>query len=229
MTSVEAAINELISFPIFNQVPKSLVLELCEGGKIITSSHREQLYRCGDFASTFGIVLSGAYKLSKPTPMGDDVIVHFSTPGDVIAAFIMAQPNPIYPVTATAMGPSRFLRLSRDIFLSQWKKNPDLILRIQSLLSTRMNLLQDHKVMARSPLPQRVASLLLSLIDKNSDTKDLTLPLRLTRREIAENLGSSVEAVIRIMSDWSKQGIIQTNDQVIEVLRPDKIVDLMNS
>ena len=229
MTSVEASLNELISFPIFAQTPKALILDLCSGARILVSNHRDLLYRFGDEATSFGVVLSGAYKLSKPSPLGEDVIVHFSTPGDVIAAFIMAQPKPVYPVSATAMGPSRFLRLPRETFVSHWKKNPDLILRIQSLLSTRMNMLQEQKVMARSPLPQRVAGLLISLIDKTPGTDELTLPLRLTRREIAENLGSSVEAVIRIMSDWSKQGLIQTNDQVIQVLRPDKIIDLMHS
>ncbi len=185
MTSIEAALNELRALPLLQNVPRAEALELCERGEIVTSNHRELLFRCGDTATSFGIVLSGAYKLSRPSPGGEDVIVHFSTPGDVIAAFIMAQPNPIYPVSSIAMGPSRFLKIPRDIYLSRWKKNTDLIFRIQSLLSTRMNLLQDQKAMSRTPLPQRVARMLLSLIDKNSDANDLSLPLPLTRREIA--------------------------------------------
>lgn len=227
MTALEAALSELSAFPIFLDLSKELIFELCSGGQIVTSSHRERLFNFGNEASFFGVILSGAYKLSRPMADGTDVIVHFSTPGDVLAAFIMAQPKPVFPVSAVAMGPSRFLKIPKASYLSKWKKSPELIFRVQNLLSSRMSLLQDHKVMAKAPLAQKVAALLISLVEKNPSEEGLVLPLPLTRKEIADNLGASVEAVIRIMSDWSKQGIIHTNEQNIRILRPDYILAIL--
>ncbi len=228
-SKVEPAIGELIDFPIFNGFSRSQVLDLCTGGELIFSPHREQAFRFGEVAEYFGIVFSGAYKLSKPSPLGENVIVHFSTPGDVIAAFIMAQPRPIFPVSATAMGPSRFLKLPRSVYIEKWKGNLELILRVQNLLSTRMTLIQDQMVMAKAPLNQKVASLLLILLERSPVENGMELPLPLTRKEIADTLGASVESVIRIMSEWSKMGIIQTNDQYIRVTRPDKVIDFLKN
>jgi CRP-like cAMP-binding protein len=90
-----------------------------------------------------------------------------------------------------------------------------------------MGVLQDQKVLARAPLAQKIAALLTNLLEKNEDENALTLPLPLTRREIADTLGSSVESVIRVMSDWSKQGFIQTTDQNIKVLHPEKIIEIL--
>ncbi|MCB0369238.1 MAG: winged helix-turn-helix domain-containing protein, partial [Bdellovibrionales bacterium] len=98
----------------------------------------------------------------------------------------------------------------------------------QNLLSSRMNMLQDQKVMMKSPLSQKIALLLLNFLDKETDHGNASIKLHMTRKEIADNLGASVESVIRIMSDWSKKGIIQTTDQQIQVLQVEKIIDHLN-
>lgn len=49
------------------------------------------------------------------------------------------------------------------------------------------------------------------------------------KREIADAVGSSVESIIRIMSEWSKNGFVATNEQQITILRTDKIINLMTS
>ncbi len=225
MNALQAAISEISGFAVFDGLAKEKIAALCANSTIATCDHRDILFSAGRPALHFGIVLSGAFKLSKPSLNGEDVIVHFSTPGDVVGAFIMAQKAPIFPISATAMGPSRFLKIPKENYLESWVKIPELVFRIQNLLSTRMNILQDQKVMSKAPLSQKVAALLLSLLERNQGPDEMVLPLPLTRKEIAENLGASVESVIRVMSEWSKQGIIETNDQLIRVIKPDRIIE----
>ena len=81
--------------------------------------------------------------------------------------------------------------------------------------------------MLKAPLQQKVASLLITLLERNPTGNGLDLPLPLTRKEIADTLGATVESVIRIMSEWSKLGIIQTTDQYIRVVKPEKIIELL--
>jgi len=229
-SSLKAALGEVSNFPIFANLKMSEIEALCAMGEITVTPHRQALFSFGHNANFFGIVLSGAYKLAKPTPNGTETIIYFSTPGDVVAAFIMPQPEPKYPVSAIAMGTSRFLKLPKSTYLNAWMKNPDIILRIQNLLSTRVAQLHNYKVLTKSTLSTKVASLILDILQKtNSQDDDLVLPLPLTRKEIADSLGASVEAVIRVMSDWSKSGIIETKDHQIKVLKLDKIIELINS
>lgn len=225
--ALQAALNELLNFKVFEGCSISDLSELCGSGEIVVSQHKELLYQMGQPAESFGIVLSGAYKLSRLTPSGDDAIVYFSTPGDVIAAFIMSQSTPVYPVSSFAMGPSRFLKIPKEVFLKKWKMHPDLLFKIQSLLSNRIGSLQIQKTLLKAPLSSKIAFLLMDILNKY-DSNDTVLPLPLTRKEIADSLGASVESVIRIMSDWSKRGIIETHDHQIKVLKLDKIIEEMS-
>lgn len=227
-SGLKPALMEAKGFPVFSGIAPEVLEMLCSNGQVVISSHRETLFQFGEIAHYFGFVLSGAYKLSRPTPQGEDAIVHFVTPGDFIGALIMAQPDPRYPVTSTAMGPSRFIKIPRETFITHWRSQPELILRVQSALSARMGQLHSQRALQKAPLSAKVASLLMDLVDRQRDQKELVLPLPLTRKEIADSLGASVESVIRVMSDWSKRGIIQTSEQHIRILKPEQVISEMN-
>lgn len=224
MTAIEGIVTELQGFSFFSDFSREAIRLLCESGHIVINKHHEHVFRFGEEASAFGIVLSGAYKLSRPTSGGEDVIVYFSTPGDVVAAFIMARPNPIYPVSVVAMGPSRMIKIPRSVYINHWVKNHELVTRMQLSLSGRMGLFQDQKALMRAPLSCKIAALLIGLLDKQSDQTNGVLPLPLTRKEIADSLGSSVEAVIRVMSDWSKKGVLETTERHIQILKPEILI-----
>lgn len=139
----------------------------------------------------------------------------------------MAQPQPKYPVNAIAMGPSRFLKIPRQNYQLEWKNDSQLIQKIQNLLSHRMSFFQDQKVMTKAPLDQKIAALLINLFEKNTNSQEFELPLPITRKELADSLGVASESVIRVMSEWSKQGLIQTNDNYITLLKPEKIIEIL--
>lgn len=218
------ALSEIKGFALFKGFTDGLILDLCTNAEIRVHQHKDQVFTFGDPASYFGIVLSGAYKLSRIAISGEESVIHFSSPGDVVAALVMPQPKPIYPVNVKAMGPSRILLIHRDTYIQNWLKNPDLIIRIQGLLSTRMARFQNQKVMQRAPLQSKVAAMLLQLASKDTIESELEVPLPLTRKEIADTLGVTVESVIRVMSEWVKKGYITTTDQQIKILKPDLLI-----
>ncbi|MCB9072333.1 MAG: Crp/Fnr family transcriptional regulator [Bdellovibrionaceae bacterium] len=221
---------ELQSFSLFEGFTDQQIELLCKDVTVKVTRHKESLFQFKEQAEHFYIILSGAYKLTRPTPNGEDSILHFAHTGDVIAAFIMAQPQPIYPITAISMGPSRALKIHRSNYIENWKNNGDLIFKIQNLLSTRMTSMQNQRALSKSPLQAKIASLLIDLIDKQPTTVDkITIPIPLTRKEIADSVGASVESIIRIMSEWSKKGLITTEDQNITIIKTDKIIELMNA
>lgn len=201
-----------------------LIAGLCEGAEVHVTKHKEAVFQFGSMALYFGIVLTGAYKLSRISPGGEESVFYFVTPGDVVAALVMSQKNPVYPVTVRAMGPSRMLLVPQTSYLRQWIKNPELLIQIQSLLSIRMNSFQNQKVMQRAPLSAKVASLLLQLVAQDTSQTELEVPLPLTRKEIADSLGATVESVIRVMSEWAKLGYIATSEQHIKILKPEMII-----
>lgn len=217
---LKAILGELNKFSLFESLSDQETSALCDNGIVRFCKHREEIFSFGKPADYFGIVLSGAYKLSRLNPMGEESVIHFCAPGEVIAALVMAQKNSTYPVTVKAMGPSRILILKKENYTQNWLVRPELILKIQSQLSTRMSLLQNQKLMQRAPVSAKVAAFLLQyLMNHEHDSNDdqLIIPVPLTRKEIGDALGLSVETVIRTMSDWGKKDIISSTDQMIKV------------
>lgn len=229
MGAFDGVITELQGFSLFSGFEREAIKQLCDSSRVIINRHHETVFNFGDEATAFGVVLSGAYKLSRPTAGGEDVIVYFSTPGDVVAAFIMTRPNPVYPVSVVAMGPSRLLKIPRAVYNSTWVRNPTLVTRMQMSLSGRIGLFQDQKALLRAPLSSKIAALLIGLLDKQPDQSDGYIPLPLTRKEIADSLGSSVESVIRVMSEWSKRGVFETTEKHIQILKPEILIQEFSS
>ena len=66
---------------------------------------------------------------------------------------------------------------------------------------------------------KRIAIFLLDLLERIQNTYGSTsrITIPLTRQDIADRVGSTVETVIRILSTWSKQKLIDTQDKYIEI------------
>lgn len=222
-------ITELRGFALFNGFEDPEIEELCNDSQVVVTNHKKELFKAGEKALNFFFVLNGAYKLTKPAMNGEDTIINFSSPGDVIAALIMPLPDPAFPISGISMGPSRALKIPRYNYLNIWNRHPDLVSRIQGLLSTRMASLQQQKALTKSPLQAKVASLLIELADRQPSSEQPTIPIPLTRKEIADSVGASVESIIRIMSDWAKKGYVSTNEKQITILQTAKVIELMGS
>ncbi|NJL25060.1 MAG: Crp/Fnr family transcriptional regulator [Calothrix sp. SM1_5_4] len=200
---------------------------LVQGAEEKVLKHRQCLFAAGTPASAFGVVVKGALKLVRPSSEGDNTIVHFATPGDIIAALLMSTPGAEYPVSSIAMGHSIVLKIPRSTYAASWFTNASIQKCFGGNLFTRMSQLQAQKAMVKAPLSRKIATQLVTLIERYSGENENILPIPLTRMEIAESLGASVESVIRVMSDWSRKGYISTTDQVIEILEMDKIIEIV--
>ncbi|MFZ3230681.1 MAG: Crp/Fnr family transcriptional regulator [Pseudobdellovibrio sp.] len=228
MNSFEKKLAEIKLVPLFEGFSDDLLKSLLNGSSFKNFKHRELLYQAGLPIDTFSIVTQGAFKLVKPTFRGDDVIVYFATPGDAIGAVLMNKAHVVnYPVTAQAMGPSQALCVPRNTYLQSWSDNIEIQKRINSMLFARMSLLQEDKASNKLPLTQKISNVLMGLIDRNQSEDVQKIPIPLTRQEIADSLGVTVESVIRVMSQWDQQGIIRTHEQRIEIIKLDQIIGFL--
>jgi hypothetical protein len=47
-----------------------------------------------------------------------------------------------------------------------------------------------------------------------------------TRQELADSVGATVESVIRLLSEWTSEGVLRPDSRQIEVLRLDRLVEI---
>lgn len=216
-------LNEL---PTFKGLEAGAIQELIQGGVAVSSKHREVLFRAGDPATHFGLVLLGAYKLFRTDVSGHESIMHFASPGDTIGGLVMLRPDGVYPVSCTSIGTSMVLKIPRETWVRAWAPNALLQQRINRMLYQRMSQIQDEKAQQRLPLAVRVAALLVTLLERYSSGSDRVLPIPVTRQEIADSVGSTVESVIRLMSEWNSEGILRTESRQTEIVRLDRLIEI---
>lgn len=92
---------------------------------------------------------------------------------------------------------------------------------------------QDHQIitlLSKSSAEERIAALLLSISSRNSRRQLSASAFRLpmSRTDIGNYLGLTIETVSRIFSRLQKQGVIAVDKKEIHILDLDKLRDIAN-
>ena len=94
---------------LFSELTESQMDRVRRHSHITDMVEGEALFFQGDNATNFYLVLSGRIKLFRISPDGKEKVVEIIEVGATFAEALMFMDQPHYPVSATAIGPSRVL------------------------------------------------------------------------------------------------------------------------
>jgi CRP/FNR family transcriptional regulator len=180
----------------------------------------------GDPSSWLGVILEGRVKMIKHSGAGKDVVLDVISPGEMLGEAAAFNGNP-YPATAQAMEPTVVASIYRDDFLRLLKQYPILAMGLIEELGRRLREAQETiKSLAVERVERRIARILLKLAAAtgSSSEEGIVIELPLTRQDIAEMAGTTVETAIRTMSKFRKKGLVQTKRGQVIILEPHQLV-----
>ncbi len=186
----------------------------------------DYLFFEGDPSSWVGIILKGRVKLIKHSEGGKDVVLDVILPGGMLGE-IAALNGGTYSATAQAMEPTIVARISRQDYRHLLQQYPVLALKVIEELGHRLREAQDMvKSMAVERVERRIARILLKLAAATGSPSDngIVIDLPLTRQDIAEMAGTTVETAIRIMSRFRRKGLVKTKQGRVVILQPHELV-----
>ena len=166
----------------------------------------------GDPSDLFYTVVSGRVKITKKTPAGKDIILEIFGPGDPFGAVAAYKETP-FPASAIALEDTRCLLIQRGPFFALLEEQPTLVRGLLLGLTHRLvELTQRLAELTGGHVEDRFARLFLKLgRDLGQPCADGTfVPVHLSRQELADMTGTTIETCIRIMSRWGKDGIVRT-------------------
>jgi CRP/FNR family transcriptional regulator len=172
-----------------------------------------------DEAEYVYIVLAGKVKIVKQGVGGKEMILEIFGPGEVFGGAVLLLSR--HPATAVCMEPGALLCLPRPDYLALLRRFPPLAFQVIELLRQRLREAhQAIRALAVERVETRVARLLFKLADKTGvpSPGGIRLALHLTRQDIADMVGCTLETAIRILSRWQKEGLIRTEEGVITIL-----------
>ena len=197
----------LRSLSICGALEETELRELAGLSQRIRLSSRAPLFSEGDQSDAVYNVSEGTVRLSKLLPDGRRQIVGFALPGD----FIGIAPGGCYGFSADAIEPVIVCRLLKEPFARFVAGKPRMLQRMNDFARQELVLAQDHMVsLGRRSAEEKVAAFLIGWRDRlqriGRATKTVYLPM--SRQDIADYLGLTVETVSRTLTKLGRDGVI---------------------
>jgi CRP/FNR family transcriptional regulator len=170
------------------------------------------LFREGDASDLLYTVVDGRVKVFKTTPRGTDVILEIFGPGDPVGAVAVYESRP-YPASAVALEPTTCLVIPRQAFFTLLETHPTMVRGLLTGLTHRLVELTNRLAeLSGGRVEARLARFFLKLAtDMGQPRSEGTfIPLVLSRQELADMIGTTIETAIRIMSRWGKDNLVRT-------------------
>jgi len=180
----------------------------------------DHVFHEGDPSEFFYVVVTGRVKVYKFAPSGNHVILELFGPGGPLGAVAAYESRP-YPASASALEPSSCLLIPRQAFFTLLEQHPSLVRGLLGSLSLRLVELTTRLAeLTGGRIEARFARLFLKLADQmgRQERGGLFVPLPLSRQELADLTGTTIETCIRIMSRWGKDGVLRTEKDGFVVL-----------
>lgn len=178
----------------------------------------DRIYYAGDVFKSVYALRSGAVKTVKNTEDGQEQITGFYLPGEIIGMDGLA--GNIHLNTATTLETSAICEIPFSRLEELSTKIPTLQRRFFQLMSKEI--IQDQQLitlLSKNSADERIAALLLSISSRNHNrglsSKDFYLPM--SRSDIGNYLGLTIETVSRVFSRFHKKGVISLDKKHVVI------------
>jgi CRP/FNR family transcriptional regulator len=163
-------------------------------------------------SDAFYAITAGRVKIFKMMPNGKDLILEVFGPGDPLGAVAVYMDRP-FPASASALEDTTCVVIPRLAFFRLLEQNPSLVRGLLLGFTTRLVELTNRLAeLTGGRIEPRFARLFLKLADQmgHIEPRGTFIPLALSRQELADMTGTTIETCIRIMSRWGKQDLVRT-------------------
>ncbi len=161
----------------------------------------ETIYAEGDPADSVWIIREGRIQIFKYSTSGRPLAIESLSPKELFGTLCrMGSNNRTYPCTAVTATACSVIQILDRTFLEFYNRNPAMVMGVCSLCSQRLNNIQGLSCSTQEPVEKRIAMILMQLHKQHGST------IPLTKREIGELSGTTVETTIRTISSFTKKG-----------------------
>lgn len=185
----------------------------------------------GSATDYFGLVGSGFVKMVKSSAAGNEMTLELMGPGQIFGLLgVIAGMG--CPLTAYGLTHTTYLRIPKAEFMEVFDQN--VAVKDELLRKTALRMHQKLDFMTKlssGSAEERLAAALLVLADSYGEKigQGIQLNVPLTRQALAEIAGLTTETTIRVLSRWSQDDIVATDQHIITINRPDSLTSRLEA
>ena len=228
LTGMPAAEDLLRTTPIFSRLSPDDRRKIAAVAAVREFARGDTIFEQETPSDAFYAITSGRVKIFKMMPNGKDVILEVFGPGDPLGAVAAYVGRP-FPASASAIEDTTCVVIPRDDFFRLLEQHPSLVRGLLLGFTTRIVELTNRLAeLTGGRIEPRFARLFTKLAAEmgRAERGGTFIPLPLSRQELADMTGTTIETCIRIMSRWGKENIVRTERDGFVVLSPPELADL---
>jgi len=229
MCSVDLRLKILGQLPFFQELPATALAEINHIFRENGFESGETICLAGDRAEQLFVVADGRVKLLRHSLAGKDILLDLLSLGEFFGSLSMGKDD-VYPDTAQAQTNVCILTIGREAFHQILKQYPPIAVSVIGIMASRLQAANERvQQLSVLPVEGRIASILLMLSRKfgKPHTVGRLIQVPLSRDDLAAFTGTTSETASRVMSQFQKDGLIQSGRQWVAVKDQKRLEELV--
>lgn len=187
------------------------------------------IYHEGSRTNGFYCIHSGILKIFKTGIDGREQIIAFAKRGDIIG-YRSILSNELACSSAKVIEDAVLCFIPGETLINLVKTNGNFSMAVMQQTCKELGVANSFITdIAQKTVRERLAEVLLNLKDIFDLDKDNVLQISLTREELANIVGTATESVIRLLSEFKQDQLIDLNGRKIKILNIKRLEKISNA
>lgn len=203
-----------------------LVQKLSEEYEIINYDKKQSLYTEGKRPRFLFYLIKGKVKAVKTNEDGKEYITNLYTEGDFIGYTALIEDS-TYDDSTTVLEDAEILQIPKDDFIQMIYNDINIASKFIHIITKNVKEKEERLInLAYSSLRKRIAKALVSIAEK-FHLQEQTTPIEISREDIANYVGTATESLIRTLSDFKSEKLIEIKTGKIIISNLEKLKNLL--
>jgi len=213
----------------FDEIKNEDALEKLTDSKIINRYKKKQrVYAEGNHPHSLYYLSSGKIRTYKINELGKELTISLYNAGDFFGYNALLE-NSAYKETAETLEESEINIIGREDFEILVNNNKKVAQKFIKLLAHNVSEKEEQLLnLAYNSLRKRVADSILSLSKKYKKDGATDFTIHISREDLAHIAGTTTESLIRTLSDFRNEKLIEAEAGYVKILNEKKLLDMLN-
>lgn len=203
-----------------------LITQLSEQYNTDNYSKKQLLYQEGKRPRYLFLLVKGKVKGIKTHEDGKEYITDLFSDGDFIGYPALIE-DKNYDDSAIVLEDAEIMQVPKEDFMQMIYGNMDVAVKFIRIITQNVKEKEERLLsLAYSSLRKRVAKALVDIHSK-FNIADTNKPLEISREDFAHYVGTATESLIRTLSDFKSEKLIEIKEGKISIISLDKLANLL--
>jgi CRP/FNR family cyclic AMP-dependent transcriptional regulator len=207
---------------------KNVLQSLTEDRNINKHKKKQTIYSEGNHPNRLYYVLKGKVKAYKTNEYGKELVTDLFSKGDFLG-YVALLEGTVYKDTAETLEETELAVIPREDFEELLSRNAEVSKKFIQLLAKNISAKEDHLLsLAYNSLRKKVAEALILLQKKYQGREQEKFSIDMSRENLATIAGTATESLIRTLSDFRSEKLVDIKNGSITIINQKKLEHLVN-